>query len=172
MSADGRVWPADRLRWLAMRHRLAGKTPTTTLGGAAADAVHTSFGGLDEMEHQHIAAFSAFMARIVPDADPQGRVSDLGRDWYRAVMARTAADADAACEPPDADGLAHALWGLQEMSWQLRPALLRIWLEEAEARSAGRPESAAADALRLAALLLNSPLPPSLAALYREFTTA
>jgi Zn-dependent protease with chaperone function len=171
MSADGRVWPADRLRWLAMRHRLAARTGSAVLGGTGADAVHTSFGGLDEMEHQHIAAFSAFLARIVPDADPQGRVSDLGRDWYRAVMARTSADADTACEPPDADGLAHALWGLQEMSWQLRPALLRIWLEEAEARSAGRPEAAAADALRLAALLLNSPLPPSLATLYREFTT-
>lgn len=173
MSADGRVWPADRLRWLAMRHRLSSQSPPPALRDGPNSAAQDSLDHLGPLERHHIASFSAFLARLVPDSGPRAQVSDLGLDWFRAVLTRACPGTDLVCDQPDADALAHALWGLQELSWQLRPVLLRIWLEEAEARSVdGIPSAESADALRLAALLLNTPLPPGLASLYREFTPA
>jgi hypothetical protein len=68
------------------------------------------------------------------------------------------------CAPPGADELIHALAGVQELSWSMRPQLLRAWVEEALNHSpSGLLRSDAADAMRLAAGLLDTPLPPALA---------
>ena len=70
--------------------------------------------------------------------------------------------------PPDADALAHALAGVQEMSWIIRPVLLRAWVEEALNHSPqGLMSHATADALRLTAGLIDSPLPPVLESHYQ-----
>jgi len=74
-----------------------------------------------------------------------------------------------ACSTPDGDGLAHALDEVESLPWMLRPVLLRDWVDAALAtgeRTRLRP--CAADALRLAAGLLDSPLPPELARHYIE----
>lgn len=170
MSADGLVRPIDRLRWLAMRHRLGeARSPRAT---AAADNEMTN---LPLSTVDHIATMTAFLARLVPAADAAAAVGAAGHAWYQAVMApwaeryRDAARDLPACRPPDADTLMHALWGVQELSWMLRPVLLRAWVDEAGAMSetlALREE--AADALRLAALLLDAPMPPVLARHYLE----
>jgi hypothetical protein len=61
----------------------------------------------------------------------------------------------------------HALAGTQELSWVIRPQLVRAWVEEALNHSpAGLMGADTADALRLAAGLLDTPLPPALAAHY------
>ena len=68
---------------------------------------------------------------------------------------------------PDADALAHALSAIQELSWLLRPQLLKAWVEEAVNHSPqGVLSDAGADSLRLMARLLDAPLPPMLEAHY------
>ena len=73
------------------------------------------------------------------------------------------------CEAPDADGLVHALQEVQGLPWMLKPVLVRAWLDAAllhKEQGGLAPETA--DALRLAATLLDSPLPPELARHYVE----
>lgn len=68
---------------------------------------------------------------------------------------------------PDADALMHALSGVQEMSWMMRPLLLKAWVEEAVNHSEhGVLSDQTADALRLVAGLIDAPLPPMLEAHY------
>jgi hypothetical protein len=67
------------------------------------------------------------------------------------------------CEPPDTDGLVHALQELQALAWMQRPVLARDWVTAALQHSPhGRLTDPAADALRLSCALLDSPLPPEL----------
>jgi hypothetical protein len=163
MSADGLVRPIDRLHWLALRHRLGGPIAVSVaLPDAGNDLSQLSLHSLRE-----IARVTAFLSRMVPGGDaPQ----QAGADWYRAVMLSwLPAPSLPEGTPPDADGLVNALADVQSLPWMLRPVLVRAWIDAAW-RALPGPQRAwpeeAADALRLAALLLDCPLPPELARHY------
>lgn len=165
MRADGRVTAQDRLWWLAARHRMGevaspqGLIRPMTGQGRDLSQLHAD-------ERSHVARFSAYMARLVPAPTPGPTPGDQGQAWFAGVMRRCDLPGRQAppCEPPGADELIHALAGTQELSWSMRPQLLRAWVEEALNHSAsGLLRSDAADALRLAAGLLDTPLPPALA---------
>ena len=90
--------------------------------------------------------------------------------WYDQVMQRCGEDmADTVMPaPPDADGLVHALSAVQELGWVLRAILVKAWVEEAFNHSPqGLLSDETADALRMCACLLDTPLPPMLEAHYR-----
>ncbi len=165
MRADGRVTALDRLWWLAARHRMGevasplGLIRPMTGQGRDLSQLHAD-------ERSHVARFSAYMARLVPAPTPGPTPGDRGQAWFAGVMRRCdlPGRAPPPCEPPGADELIHALAGTQELSWSMRPQLLRAWVEEALNHSAsGLLRTEAADALRLAAGLLDTPLPPALA---------
>jgi Zn-dependent protease with chaperone function len=165
MLADGRVTALDRLWWLAARHRMGevasplGLIRPMTGQGRDLSQLHAD-------ERSHVARFSAYMARLVPAPTPGPTPGDRGQAWFAGVMRRCdlPGRAPPPCEPPGADELIHALAGTQELSWSMRPQLLRAWVEEALNHSAsGLLRTEAADALRLAAGLLDTPLPPALA---------
>ena len=156
MSADGLIRPIDRLVWLAMRRHLAPPPPVPP----AHDA-HNDLALLPEGMRQQLVRLTAFLSRVIPDGQPEA-----GAAWHEAVT-RPWMGSALPCEPPDADGLVHALSEAQLLPWMLRPVLLRTWLDAAVAASPlGRLDPQAADALRLVAYLLDSPLPPDLARLY------
>lgn len=165
MRADGRVTALDRLWWLAARHRMGevasplGLIRPMTGQGRDLSQLHAD-------ERSHVARFSAYMARLVPAPTPGPTPGDRGQAWFGGVMRRCDLPerAPPPCEPPGADELIHALAGTQELSWSMRPQLLRAWVEEALNHSpSGLLRTEAADALRLAAGLLDTPLPPALA---------
>jgi Zn-dependent protease with chaperone function len=162
MSADGQVRPMDRLHWLAMRHRL-GDRP------AVAPVVSSPIHEMDALPahalHQ-IAVFTAFLARLVPDEDDPV----AGGAWYAAVLNPWFLSVPLPPgNPPDADALVHALMEVQTTPWMLKPVLMRTWLDAAQNRSPnGRLRDSAADALRITGILLDCPLPPTLARHYVE----
>ncbi|MGE5452581.1 MAG: M48 family metalloprotease [Acidobacteriota bacterium] len=168
LRVDGRVSPQDRLWWMALRHRMGvsqGNPPVRSLTGASVE-LHA----LKATELTDVATLTAYLARFVPEAEgPQGP-APVSKAWYAAVMTRCAAP-DALKQlggTPDADALAHALAGVQEMSWVMRPVLLRAWVEEALNHSPqGLMSHSTADALRLTAGLIDSPLPPVLESHYK-----
>ncbi|MBX3622986.1 MAG: M48 family metalloprotease [Rhizobacter sp.] len=155
MAADGQIRPIDRLHWLLMRQRL-GETPAVKpAAGAHNDMADTSL-----HTRREIARLTAFLARLVPGGD----------DWYRSVMQPwLAGNALPPCEAPDADGLVTALQEVQALPWMLKPVLVRAWVDAAlQHKGPGALPGEAADALRLASVLLDSPLPPELARHYVE----
>jgi Zn-dependent protease with chaperone function len=162
LRADGRVSPRERLWWLALRHRMSDKSrqpafmrPVTGQGQSLTelppDALH------------YVTALSAYLARFIPAED-----SSAGQAWLNGVMSRCGrAHTGTYSAPPDADALMHALAGVQELSWMLRPLLLKAWVEEAINHSPnGVLSDDTADALRLSASLIDAPLPPMLEAHY------
>jgi Zn-dependent protease with chaperone function len=160
MAADGQVRPIDRLHWLAMRHRLGERPPVNTSASAQNDMTQ-----LPESMQRQVATLTAFLSRVIPDGE-----AEAGGAWYRSVLGPWMSDyALPPCEPPDADGLATALAGVQALPWMLKPVLARAWLDAARRQSPqGRLSDDSADALRLACLLLESPMPPELARHYIE----
>ena len=136
-----------------------------------------------------VARYSAFLSRMVPvdvpvevpaevpaDEPAAGLLAEAtdapaGAAWYATVMARSERHTPIPpCEPPDTDGLVHALQELQALAWMQRPVLARDWVTAALKHSPrGRLTDPAADALRLSCALLDSPLPPELE---RHFQTA
>ena len=189
MAARGVVRPIDRLHWLAMRQWLGEGTAAQRHAAASEDLSR-----LPQGEVSAIAAYTAFLSRLVPvdvtdtpreaaDAAPfdatatvvlspapprSPAAASAGPAWYDAVMTPWRAHANVPpCQPPDTDGLVHALHELQAMAWMQRPMLVRRWVtaahEHAAASASGRLENSAADALRLSCTLLDSPLPPELA---------
>lgn len=172
LRADGKVSPRDRLWWLALRHRM-GEVNTTQAFMRPVTGQGRDLTQLQTDERSHVATFSAYLARILPVAAEGPEPPAQGLAWYRAVMAR--------CHlpgvpwppfmPPDADALMHALAGTQELSWVIRPQLVRAWVEEALNHSpSGLMSADTADALRLSAGLLDTPLPPALAVHYPKAT--
>ncbi|MFX8071260.1 hypothetical protein ABTK88_19325, partial [Acinetobacter baumannii] len=81
MGADGQVRPIDRLRWLAMRHRLAEPRAKTPSASDADNDITT----LTLSSVAHIAAMTAFLARLVPASDASAPVGAAGHAWYQAV---------------------------------------------------------------------------------------
>ncbi len=166
MRADGRVSPRERLWWLCLRHRLSER------GGQALMRPITgqgqSLGDLNMLEKAYVSTLTGYVARFVPQEAETGGISGAGQRWWQAMMARCGDDDPGTLEKaPDADALMHALSGVQELSWMLRPLLLRAWAEEALNHSPhGLLSDDTADALRLLAALLDTPLPPMLASHY------
>lgn len=155
MSADGQVRPIDRLHWLLMRQRLGEAAPVPPAASAFHDIAEASL-----HTQREIARLTAFLARLVPD----------GEAWYASVMQPwLAGEALPPCEAPDGDGLVHALQEVQTLPWMLKPVLVRHWTEAAlRHKPPGPLADETCDALRLAATLLDSPLPPDLARHYVE----
>lgn len=165
MTADGLVRPIDRLHWLLLRHRLGDAPATLHASGVGNDMAQLSL-----HTRREIARVTAFLSRLVPDASTPDRTRSEA--WYHTVLQPwLSGQALPPCEPPDADGLAVALQELQALPWMLKPVLVRAWAEAAWHHKAPGPLGAeAADALRLACALLDSPMPPALARHYVEIT--
>jgi hypothetical protein len=167
MTSDGMVTQMDQLRWVALRHLLAGSA------AAPPAAAETDLAELEDAHALKVCLFSAFLSHMVPapelTLDLTGHES-TGQVWYASVIAPW-------CErftlPPrerhDIDATLRALRVLQSMPWLLRPVLVRCWFDAARALTDGPVlHPVAADALRLTCSLLDSPLPPELGEQYVE----
>jgi hypothetical protein len=127
---------------------------------------------LDELSAEHrlnAAALTAYLARLVPADTIGAELPAVNAAWFSAAMKRCGVlhPPAAGQQMPDADALVHALAAIQELSWMLRPQLLKAWVEEAFNHSPqGVLSDASADALRLMGGLLDAPLPPMLQAHY------
>lgn len=176
LRADGRVSPRDRLWWLALRHRMG----VQQRGGQAFMRPVTGQGqDLDSLapsDLHHVRTMSAYLARLIPSAQTDSGLPAANRAWLEAIdrrlhtTASTGQPAGAAMGTisTDADALAHSLAGLQELSWVLRPQLIKAWVEEAMNHSPqGLMSHETADVLRLMAGLLDAPMPPMLDAHYK-----
>ena len=159
LSARGRWSPRDRLLWMALRRGL-GERPVVRLRPAG----DTSAAPWLPHEGSAIACYTAFLARTVPvGAGGHGR-GGIELDWMRTVLAPWQL---AAVDPPDGEGLAHAVGVLQMLPMLHRPLLTRAWVDAAVAREPrGTLDDPTADALRITCRLLDSPLPPALASHY------
>jgi hypothetical protein len=169
--ADGRALALDRLRWLAIRHAL-GDVRALALPGAA----QVDLDGLATETARQIGRFGAFLSRIVPapeiDLDVVSGTPTSGERWWREVM-QPWPDAGVTRDMPDANALVTALHDVQALPWMLRPVLVRRWVDAAVALSpAGQLGAPAAEALRIAARLLDCPLPPAVAACFVEVEAA
>jgi len=169
MQADRRFRPQDRLWWLLLRHRL-GDAPAATLGGAN----DNDLSRFDIAQVNAVATFSAFLSRLVPVTETASGLAAGGAPlairWYNSVMARW--EPQFQCPPrqlPDGDALMRSLRVLQGLPWLQKPLLVRNWFDAAQLTTGRAPlRPAAADALRVACGLLDSPLPPGLAEHYIE----
>jgi len=171
IAADGRALALDRLRWLAIRHALG---DVKALARPAAAEVELE--GLATGTALQIGRLSAFLSRIVPspeiDIDVMSGAATSGERWWRDVM-QPWPDAGATRDMPDANALVSALHEVQALPWMLRPVLVRRWVDAAVALSpAGQIAPPAAEALRIAGRLLDSPLPPAVAACFVEVDVA
>lgn len=171
IAADGRALALDRLRWLAIRHALG---DVKALARPAAAEVELE--GLATGTALQIGRLSAFLSRIVPspeiDIDVMSGAATSGERWWRDVM-QPWLDAGATRDMPDANALVSALHEVQALPWMLRPVLVRRWVDAAVALSpAGQIAPPAAEALRIAGRLLDSPLPPAVAACFVEVDVA
>jgi hypothetical protein len=163
MSADGRVGPLDRLRWLYMRQCLAAAgepgvgDAATRDGDSLWDDLAQRGAGRSQRPGAHTlpdhlklptSRLTSYLARMVPLADPQSKVGTLGVAWHRAVMTELWGDDVPACRLPDGDQLAQALAQVQELSWMQRPQLARTWVEAAfvlaRRRAGNRPAASPA----------------------------
>lgn len=167
MAVDGRTDVLDRLRWLAIRHALG--DVRSLARPAAADC---DLDGLATQTALSIGRWSAFLSRIVPspeiDLDVISGTPASGERWWGEVM-QPWPDVGATRDMPDTDALVAALHEVQALPWMLRPILVRRWVDAAVRLSpAGQLGIAAADALRIAARLLDCPLPPALAGRFVE----
>jgi len=171
IAADGRALALDRLRWLAIRHAL-GDVRAIALPAAA----EVDLDGLATDTARQIGRFAAFLSRIVPspeiDLDVVSGTQASGERWWLEVM-KPWPDAGATRDMPDANALVAALHDVQALPWMLRPVLVRRWVDAAVALSpAGQLGEPAAEALRIAAHLLESPLPPVVAAFFTNLEGA
>jgi hypothetical protein len=102
------------------------------------------------------------------DLDVISGAQASGERWWTEVM-QPWPDVGATRELPDIDSLVTALRDVQSLPWMLRPVLVRRWVDAAVALSpGGQLGEAAAEALRIAAVLLDCPLPPALAGCFVE----
>lgn len=167
MTADGMVSQMDQLRWVALRHLLAGSAV------APPAAAETELAELDDGLALKVCLYSAFLSHMVPapelSLDLTGFES-TGQTWYDSVVAPWY---ERFTLPPrerhDIDATLRALRVLQAMPWLLRPVLVRRWFDAARTLTDGPIlHAVAADALRLTCTLLDSPVPPELSRQYSE----
>jgi hypothetical protein len=164
MTADGLVSPLDQLRWIALRHLLAGSAVSPPA------AAHSELESLAAQDVQQVCIFSAFLSHLVPapelTLDLTGHES-VSQQWYAIVT--TAWDTVPERDGHDIDASLRALRGLQALPWLLRPVLVRTWYDAARSLTEGPAlHHDAADALRLTCVLLDSPVPPELSEQYIE----
>jgi len=165
MSASRRLGAMDRLLWLVIRH---------AFGETLSRITHAVEGsGLDKLnkrERQQVERFSAHLARLVPDAAGllANEPTDRGLQWHLAIAREINPG-----QPPstwyrqDVDALVQSLAALQSLAARQRAALMDLWVGHAIRVHPQRTLSPpASDALRLAALLLDTPMPPALAHFY------
>ena len=171
MTFDGMVTQMDQLRWVALRHLLAGSA------AAAPAAAETNLAELEDAHALKACLFSAFLSHMVPapelTLDLTGHES-TGQTWYASVIAPWSGRfALPPRERHDIDATLRALRVLQTMPWFLRPVLVRCWVNAARALTDGPVlHPVAADALRLTCALLDSPVPPELGDQYVEVEPA
>lgn len=165
MGARGTARPIDRLHWLAMRRGLGEPPASTARGSGSADVSEWL-----ETDLQAIASYSAFLSRMIPDDETNGVDPRSAPAWYAAVMEPWRGGIELpGCVPPDGEGAVRALSSLQTLSLAQRPVLVRGWYVAAARINGQRPLApTAADALRLTAGLLDTPMPAELAAQYIE----
>jgi hypothetical protein len=167
LTADGVVSSMDQLRWIALRHLLAGSAV------APPAAASTEFETLERQQVHAICVYCGFLSTLVPTPeitfDPTGYGS-VSQDWYDSVTAPWIDHADVpARQGYDIDAALRALRALQAMPWLLRPMLVRTWFDAARALTDGPwLHEGAAEALRLSCVLLDSPVPPELGQQYIE----
>lgn len=167
MTADGMVTQMDQLRWVALRHLLAGSA------AAPPAAAQAGLDALDDAQALKVCLFSAFLSQLVPapelTLDLTGHES-TGKTWYESVIAPWSGRfALPPRERHDIDATLRALRVLQSLPWLLRPVLVRSWFDAARVLTDGPAlHPLAADALRLTCTLLDSPVPPELARQYIE----
>ena len=167
LTADGVVSSMDQLRWIALRHLLAGSAVAPP--AAAANEFET----LDRQQVHAICVFCGFLSTLVPTLeitlDPTGYGS-VSQEWYDSVTSPWIDHADVPARLGyDIDAALRALRDLQAMPWLLRPMLVRSWFDAARALTDGPLlHAAAADALRLCCVLMDSPVPPELGQQYIE----
>lgn len=167
LTADGVVSSMDQLRWIALRHLLAGSAV------APPAAASTEFETLDRRQVHAICVYCGFLSTLVPTPeitfDPAGYGS-VSQEWYDSVTSPWTDQADVpARQGYDIDAALRALRELQAMPWLLRPMLVRSWFDAARALTDGPLlQEGAADALRLSCVLLDSPVPPELGQQYIE----
>lgn len=167
IAADGMVTQMDQLRWVAMRHLLAGSAV------APPAAAEMELDDLDIAQALKVCVFSGFLSHMVPAPDVTLDLSgdeSPNQSWYDTVIAPWR---ERITLPPrerhDIDATLRALRVLQTLPWMLRPVLVRTWFETARSLTEGSTlHPLAADALRLVCALLDSPLPPELARQYIE----
>lgn len=170
LRVDGRVSPKDRLWWMALRHRVGVHAGIQPAYARNATGAGQDLSALPMHGKADIASLTAYLARLVPQTEQASGPMPQARQWYSAVMARCQAPEGMRtwAQSPDADALAHAIHGIQEMSWMIRPVLMRAWVEEALNHSKnGILSQETADALRTTAGLIESPLPPVLESHYQ-----
>ncbi|MDQ6640723.1 MAG: hypothetical protein M3Z15_13825, partial [Pseudomonadota bacterium] len=160
MGARGTARPIDRLHWLTMRRGLGELAPL-----AARPEAHVEVAEWLESDVLSVAAYTAFLSRMVPGDTPD---APEGRTWYDIVMATWLPFAEIPeWQPPNAEAMVEALAKMQTLSWMQRPVIVRNWVTTAISRSRSlRLGDLSADALRLTCGLLDSPLPPELARHY------
>ena len=156
MGARGVVRPVDRLHWLAMRRGLGEVPPLAARAEANAEVVEWL-----ETDVLALAVYTAFLSRMVLDETED---SETAARWYAGVMHHWQPHSPAPpFEAPDAESVFEALARLQTLSWMQRPVVVRSWVGAALKANGGvRLGDAAADALRLTCILLDSPQPPEL----------
>jgi hypothetical protein len=171
LIADRVVSAMDQLRWITLRHLLAGSAV------APPAAAPTEFEQLDLHQVVSICRYCGFLSTLVPTPeitlDPTGYGS-VSQTWYDTV---TAPWVDRAQVPArhghDIDAALRALRELQSMPWLVRPVLVRSWYDAARELTQGPVlHPGAADALRLSCTLLDCPLPPELIDQYVEVEPA
>lgn len=170
MVADGMVTSAEQLRWVALRHLLAGSAV------APPTAAQADLADLDQASAQAVCVFSGFLSQLLPapevTLDLDG-LEPVGQGWYDSVTAPWAGCEAPAREHQDIDATLRALREIQALPWLLRPVLVRRWFDAARVLTEGpQLHPAAADALRLTCTLLDSPVPPELGRQYTEVIPA
>ena len=164
---DGVVSSMDQLRWIALRHLLAGSAV------APPAPAQSEFETLDRDQVHSICVYAGFLSTLVPTPeihfDPTGYGS-ISQEWYDVVTAPWIDRAELPARVGyDIDAALRALRELQAMPWLLRPMLARSWFDAARALTDGPMlHPGAADALRLSCVLLDSPVPPELGQQYIE----
>jgi hypothetical protein len=181
MCADGRIRPIDRVTLLLVRQRLAGLNAPQRASLRDADP---ELGHLPLAMRMAVADLTAFLARVVPQADAQARVGAAGAGWHARVVAALwgGAPHPPACQVPDTDALVHALMTVRQLDWMRRPLIVRLWLDALRAladqpgapvasggiASLGGLDLGGAEVLRVTCGLLDTPAPPELARMFTE----
>ncbi|HWP17544.1 MAG TPA: M48 family metallopeptidase [Burkholderiaceae bacterium] len=150
MQADGQVDPGERLRWMLLRHLLAGPHPPPPPSSDDNHIAHLS---------KEVAVWTAFLGRIV--AAP---------GWYEGVLRDLLPEERRpASVPADGQALLEAWQSLGRLAAMQRPVLVRAWVEAARREAGGAALPPAwADALRISACLLDTPSPQALVRQYIE----